>query len=148
MDFFAAVEISPIETITETEVDDTEVEFEEVSEVKIVLVPNKNKAELLDQYMMIVDSEYLCDKKKNGDKIRKCGRCNVEKILMHTDGMYVCQICGEVDIVIVDSEKPNYKEAVTSDTKPGYPYKRITLFSTAGYHKLAVWSYGKIVEIL
>lgn len=94
-------------------------------DVIIDVLPVKNKAELLDQYMMIIDSEYMCDKKKGSDKIRKCPHCNIEKILMHTDGMYVCQKCGEVEIVIVDSEKPNYKEAVTSDTKPGYPYKRI-----------------------
>lgn len=88
------------------------------------VIPIKNKAELLDQYMMIIDSEYMCDKKRGSNKIRKCAVCNIEKVLMHTDGMYVCQKCGEVEIVIVDSEKPNYKEAVTSDTKPGYPYKR------------------------
>jgi hypothetical protein len=83
----------------------------------------KNKAELLDQYMMLIDSEYMCDKKKSGNKIRKCPICDIEKTLMHSEGIYVCQKCGETEIVIIDSEKPNYKEAVT-DTKPGYPYKR------------------------
>jgi len=87
-------------------------------------LPSKNKAELLDQYMMQINSEYMCDKKRSGNKIRKCANCNIEKTLIHADGMYVCQKCGEVEIVIIDSEKPNYKEAVT-DTKPGYPYKRI-----------------------
>lgn len=101
-------------TIEETESDIIEIE------------PNspKNKSELLDQYMMLIDSNYACEKKQNEGKIKKCPLCNIEKTLMHSEGMYVCQTCGEVDFVIIDSEKPNYKEAV-SDTKPGYPYKRI-----------------------
>ena len=136
MDFFGP------KTDTETDYTDTETETETDTENEeddrmmndgsdqdmqnqtILAIPVKNKAELLDQYMMIIDSEYMCDKKRGGNKIRKCLLCNIEKVLMHTDGMYVCQKCGEVEIVIVDSEKPNYNEAVTSDTKPGYPYKR------------------------
>lgn len=94
------------------------------SESNTVLQPLKNKAELFDQYMMIIDSEYLCDKKRGYGKIKKCLQCNIEKVLVYTDGMYVCQNCGESEIVIIDSEKPNYKETVSSDTKPGYPYKR------------------------
>lgn len=84
----------------------------------------KSKTQLLDQYMMIIDSEYIYDKKKNTSKIKKCEKCNVEKILNHADGIFFCPGCAEFDIVIIDSEKPNYKEAV-ADTKPGYPYKRI-----------------------
>ena len=86
----------------------------------------KNKAELLDQYMMLIDSEYMCEKKRTGAKIRKCPNCNLEKTLIHAEGIFVCQNCGEVEPVIIDSEKPNYKEAST-DTKPGYPYKRIKM---------------------
>lgn len=82
-----------------------------------------NKAELLNQYMMLIDSEYMADVKKNTDKIKRCYECNIEKTLVQSEGIYVCQNCGEAEIVIVDSDKPNYKDAVT-DTKPGYPYKR------------------------
>lgn len=81
----------------------------------------KNKSELLDQYLMLVDPEYLCEKKKQKGKFIKCLNCDIEKTLIHSEGIFVCQNCGEVEIVIVDSEKPNYKEAIT-DTKPGYPY--------------------------
>lgn len=88
----------------------------------------KNKAELLDQYMMLVDSEYVSDKKRSDGKIRKCLNCDVEKTLIHSEGIFVCQCCGEAESVIIDSEKPNYKEA-TTDTKPGYPYKRINHYN-------------------
>ena len=85
---------------------------------------NKSKTQLLEQYMMIIDSDYTYDKKKNTSKIKKCEKCNIEKTLNYTEGIYFCPGCAEVELVIFDSEKPNYKEAV-ADTKPGYPYKRL-----------------------
>ena len=136
------------ETETETEFDENECDIDESDKMMndhqdhhtsysfgrspkgdepIEEISIKNKAELLDHYMMLIDSEYMCDKKMSGVKIRKCPNCNIEKTLMHSEGMYTCQKCGEAEIVIVDSEKPNYKEAVT-DTKPGYPYKRINSY--------------------
>lgn len=80
----------------------------------------KNKAELFDQFMMIIDNEYKCTRKKNNNIIKKCINCNIDKTLIYSEGNFVCMQCGEVEPVIIDSEKPNYKEAV-SDTKPGYP---------------------------
>lgn len=86
--------------------------------------PVKNKAELLNQFMLMTDSGYVCDKKLSAyNRIRKCEKCDIEKTLVPSDGMFVCQKCGEMEIIIIDSEKPNYKEAVT-DNKTGYPYKR------------------------
>lgn len=88
----------------------------------------KNKAELLDIFMMLVDSDYMCDKKKVSNGYKKCSNCNLDKTLMHSEGFLVCQSCGEIEMIIIDSEKPNFKEAV-NDTKPGYPYKRINHFN-------------------
>lgn len=85
--------------------------------------PN-NKSMLMDQYMMLTDNEYLCENRKNKNKIKKCSVCNIEKTIIHSEGIYECLQCGEFEMIIIDSEKPNYKEAVT-DAKPGYPYKRI-----------------------
>lgn len=109
----------------------------------------KNKAELLDQYMMLIDSEYMCEKKRTGAKIRRCPNCNLEKTLIHAEGIYVCQNCGEVEPVIIDSEKPNYKEAST-DTKPGYPYKRIEMVCSEKHPTKYIEGsvFCKIVEIL
>lgn len=81
---------------------------------------SKNKAELFDQYMSIVDNEYKCSRGRTSNIIRKCENCNIDKTLINSEGIFVCQKCGEVEQIIIDSEKPNYKEAI-SDTKPGYP---------------------------
>lgn len=84
---------------------------------------HKNKALILDQYMQLTDGDYMCDKKKGGNGIKICDQCNIEKTINHSDGTLVCKQCGEAEIIIIDSEKPNYKENVT-DNKTAYPYKR------------------------
>lgn len=83
----------------------------------------KNKALILDQYMQVTDGDYMCDKKKGGNGIKMCEQCGIEKTINHSDGMLVCKECGEAEVIIIDSEKPNYKESVT-DNKTAYPYKR------------------------
>lgn len=98
---------------TETSVDTVEIPTDEPEKIK-------NKAELFDQYMMIVDNEYKCTRKRSHNIIRKCENCHIDTTLINSEGIFVCQQCGEVEQIIIDSEKPNYKEAV-SDTKPGYP---------------------------
>lgn len=108
----------------------------------------KNKAELLDQYMMLVNSDYMCDKKRTGGKIKICFNCGIEKTLNHSEGIFVCQECGEVEMVIIDSDKPNYKESIT-DTKPGYPYKRINVGPEKHSYKIHQGTvFWKIVVIL
>ena len=105
---------------TESNIDTSEKLISEPE--KIISEPEKikNKAELFDQYMTIIDNEYKCIRKRNYNIIKKCENCNIDKTLINSEGIYVCQQCGEVEPIIIDSEKPNYKEAV-SDTKPGYP---------------------------
>lgn len=107
------------ETEIETEISENSQNINENDEDKL-----RNKAELLDKYMVLVNGEF--SNRKNGVtyKMRKCDDCGIEKTLIHADSNFVCPNCGEVEMIIMDSEKPNYKEAVT-DSKPGYPYKRI-----------------------
>ena len=57
----------------------------------------------------------------------KCLNCNIEKTLIHSEGIYVCKKCFEVESIIIDSEKPNYKDPTPE--KSGYPYKRINHFN-------------------
>jgi len=87
-----------------------------------------NKAELLDIYMSLIDNEYQDSKRSKRSIVRKCNKCDVEKILSTTDGALICQNCGETEMIIIDNEKPNYKDAIT-DSKPGYPYKKINHFN-------------------
>lgn len=82
----------------------------------------KDRSELLEQYKLIIDNSYICKSNKY-NYTRICSDCNIEKTLIQSEGQYVCEECGDVDMVIIESEKPNYKDVVPE--KPGYPYKRI-----------------------
>jgi len=103
--------------------------MKKLTQIKIKNDFHKNKAELLDQYMTLIDNEYINIKKRNNyNHIKRCEKCDTEKILLVVDSVLVCYKCGEVEPIIVDSEKPNYKDAIT-DSKPGYPYKRINHYN-------------------
>lgn len=93
----------------------------------------RNRAQLLDTYLTLTDTSYVCKKRKLSD-IKRCEECNKEKRWNPSESVYTCEECGEVEMVIMDSEKPNYKEAVT-DSKPGYPYKRINELCVIAFYK-------------
>ena len=85
-----------------------------------------NKAELFNIYKSLTDDEYVSNKKTKLSIIKMCSKCNVEKI--REDSAFVCSQCGEYDQIIADTEKTNNKDAIT-DSKPGYPYKKINHFN-------------------
>ena len=80
-----------------------------------------NRADLLKQYTTFVKNEHSSGNIDN-KIIRKCNQCNTDKTLIQSEGIFVCLECGDVDMIIIESETPNYKDHVPD--KPGYPYKR------------------------
>jgi uncharacterized Zn finger protein (UPF0148 family) len=46
----------------------------------------------------------------------------MERILVQSEGMFVCPNCGETENAIIESDVPNFKETVSD--KPSFPYKR------------------------
>lgn len=111
----------------ETEMNDTETTEQDSSEN--THTENKerstctNRAELYDEYRMLIDNEYLCERRHHFNTIKICTECGDEKIINPSEGMCVCMTCGDAEMMILDSEKPNYKDSCTPE-KPGYPYKR------------------------
>lgn len=88
---------------------------------------NQNRAALFDQFRILTDNEYMYEKKRNKFQIRTCSVCGEERTLIQSEGILACQKCGEVEMIIIESEKPNYKDSSTPE-KPGYPYKRLNHF--------------------
>jgi hypothetical protein len=84
-----------------------------------------NRASLYRTYKLLVYNEQ--NDNLIHSRIKKCKTCNIEKTLVHAEGIYVCTKCAEVEHVIIDSEKPNYKDPLPE--KAGYPYKRINHFN-------------------
>jgi hypothetical protein len=80
------------------------------------------KGTLKEQYLSLTDSKYMCEKVKLSP-IKICDICNIEKTLIHSEGIYVCQDCGQFEYVIIESEVPSHKDSLTE--KPKYPYKTI-----------------------
>jgi len=53
---------------------------------------------------------------------KPCINCNIDKVLIYSEGIYACMKCGEVEHCIVESEITNYKDPMIE--KPTFPYKR------------------------
>ena len=84
-----------------------------------------NRASLYESYLLLTNG--YSNKKKEYCCIKYCPQCNIEKVLSHSDGMYICMQCGNCEMAIVDSDRPNYKDP-TKDTST-YAYKRINHFN-------------------
>ena len=79
------------------------------------------KAMLQDNYLSLMDKEYLCSKKT---KINiKCEKCNVDKIIVYAESIMSCPNCGDTNEIFIDAEIPSQRDSYTE--KPKYPYKKI-----------------------
>ena len=86
-----------------------------------------NKSQLLDNYLKVTDNKQTkCDKSQKF-KPKFCKTCNIEMTLHLSDGYLICTSCGECEYIILDSDKPNYKEPVPDVT--AYCYRRINHFN-------------------
>jgi len=77
-----------------------------------------NRATLLDKYNNIIYGRF-------GKKpfVKICTDCKIEKLLIHSEGVYVCPKCGKSESIIIESELTNYKDVGCEKT--AYPYKRM-----------------------
>lgn len=89
----------------------------------------KTKTQMMDKYMSYVDSRYITDKNKEDD-IEVCNTCNTQKLFIHAEGIMVCQKCGIQDYVLIDCDKPSYKE----------PPKEIAYFAYKRINHFKCWS--------
>jgi predicted RNA-binding Zn-ribbon protein involved in translation (DUF1610 family) len=98
-------------------VDKSQESIEKTSDNQMII----NRATLQDKYLMLIDKNYACEKSRV-DNIVYCSHCKIEKILVQSEGRFVCKVCGETEITIMESEIPNHKEM--SNEKQKYPYKK------------------------
>lgn len=76
----------------------------------------KNKATIYEQYMKVINSSYCMGSKINAST--KCKKCDIDKTLVQSEGIYVCTECGEYENIIIESDVPNYKDQLQE--KPAY----------------------------
>jgi hypothetical protein len=77
----------------------------------------QDRATLYEDYKIVLEG-YTNKKKIN----RPCLNCKIDKVLIYSEGIYVCMNCGEVENCIIESEITNYKDPMVE--KPTFPYKR------------------------
>ena len=84
---------------------------------------NDNKKQKLDRASLYEDYKTLLEgyftQKKNN---KVCINCNIDKILIYSEGIYACIKCGDVERCIIENETINYKDPMIE--KPTFPYKR------------------------
>jgi hypothetical protein len=80
------------------------------------------KGKLKDKYLSLVDAAYRCEKVKVSP-VKICSTCLIEKTLIQSEGIFLCQKCGVADHIIIESEVPSHKDAMNE--KPKYPYNPI-----------------------
>ena len=84
-----------------------------------------NRADLLEDYMHITDNSFISKKKLLNTKI--CSKCNIEMTLIQSEAIVVCTKCGSTEFILVDSEKPSFREPVPENSY--FAYKRINHFN-------------------
>lgn len=86
-----------------------------------------NRIDLLDQYTGIINPRnYRPKLVKKKIEIEMCKRCNVEMTLIQSEGIVVCTKCGREKIILIDSDKPSYKDPPPEAGE--FTYKRIGRF--------------------
>jgi len=86
-----------------------------------------NRADLLESYTKIVDpNNYKPIRKSKKIEIDFCKRCSVEMNLIQSEGVIVCPQCGIEEHILIDSDKPSYKDPPPEAGE--FTYKRINRF--------------------
>lgn len=87
-----------------------------------------SRGSLLDTYMSVMDTDYINHKVKDADD--SCKHCGAPSIItMTNDGYTYCPVCHSMENMIVDHDKPSYKD----------PPKEVTYFSYKRINHLNEW---------
>jgi hypothetical protein len=95
-------------------------EYKKKQKAKIIL---QNKDTIYDKYMKLIDKNYINTAADNSDMADFCSKCLVEMLLNNNTGQLICPKCGLMENIIVDSDKPSFKEPPKEMTS--FCYKRI-----------------------
>jgi hypothetical protein len=84
----------------------------------------QNKDTIYEKYMHSIDKNYInIDNSNNTDIFDACENCFIEMQLNNNTGQLICPKCGMIENIIVDSDKPSFKEPPKEMTS--FCYKRI-----------------------
>jgi hypothetical protein len=82
-----------------------------------------NKDTIYEKFMLLIDKNYININNDNIDVFDMCNKCAIEMLLNNNTGQLICPKCGMMENIIVDSDKPSFKEPPKEMTS--FCYKRI-----------------------
>lgn len=83
---------------------------------------------LLEQYLQIVHPEHVRGTNEiENDPYGECEACRMEMIFSANEAVFTCTQCGFQEFVLIDSDKPSYKDPPREVSY--YAYKRINHFN-------------------
>ncbi len=83
---------------------------------------------LLESYIQKIDPEYSRQAADAlNDPYGECAFCGIEMIFSANEALFTCTKCGYQDFVLIDSDKPSYKDPPREVSY--YAYKRINHFN-------------------
>jgi hypothetical protein len=84
-----------------------------------------DKTDLFDEYLYNINNNYK-NKSINKDT-NVCDICNIERTLYLSIGKMICHKCGDESDILIESDKPSYKDPPREVTY--FSYKRINHFN-------------------
>lgn len=104
--------------------DNTNDNEKNIVEKNVKSIKRKISKEILyEKYMINIDNNYIRTLNSDLEMQDFCKQCNIELLLCQNSGIQICSSCGYSEIVIVDSDKPSYKDPPKEMTS--FCYKRI-----------------------
>jgi len=97
------------------------------------IIKNNNRPQeegrevLLEKYLQKIDPEHAKVTTTIEDPYGMCDRCDKEMSFSINEALFFCDQCGYQEFVLIDSDKPSYKDPPREVTY--YAYKRINHFN-------------------
>ena len=85
----------------------------------------QSRIKILNKYLNIVDNVYIEEQSEKETEI--CETCGLGKYIIHGDASLICKHCGDVEFILIDSDKPSYKDPPKEISY--FAYKRINHFN-------------------
>ena len=92
---------------------------------------SKNK--ILTKYLNYTESEFINHSIDFDSDYDICNECNVEMSIIHSDGVIFCKKCGKQESILINSDKPSYKDPPREMYY--FAYKRINHFNEYSAYK-------------
>ena len=88
---------------------------------------NNNRKHLFNSYLLNTKENYQIDFDEFKHNVELCNKCQINKIVYMSEGKQICPQCGEESFILIESDKPSYKDPPREITY--FSYKRINHFN-------------------